>query len=221
MIKYEENKLRKIVNECSLYREVLLKFERNDSGAAYKTLHRRIKEWKIDTSHFLSQSEIMKNKISNGLYPKKTNNELFSINNITRHVIKRRIIEENLIEYKCIFCGQNEWWYGKKISLILDHINGIHNDNRLENLRFLCPNCNATLETHCKGSKGLIPKIKKERKYSPHINQRKVKERPSYEQLQREIKKLGYVGTGKKYDVSDNAIRRWIKLYEKIKINQI
>jgi protein-arginine kinase activator protein McsA len=35
------------------------------------------------------------------------------------------------------------------MALVLDHINGVWNDNRLENLRILCPNCNATLDTHC------------------------------------------------------------------------
>ncbi len=43
-------------------------------------------------------------------------------------------------------------WRGSKLSLILDHINGISNDNRLENLRFVCPNCNATLKTYCRGN---------------------------------------------------------------------
>ena len=44
-------------------------------------------------------------------------------------------------------CGQDENWKGVKISLILDHINGIYNDNRIENLRIVCPNCNAGLDT--------------------------------------------------------------------------
>jgi hypothetical protein len=43
---------------------------------------------------------------------------------------------------------QGEEWVGKKMSLILDHINGVNNDNRIEN-RIVCPNCNATLDTHC------------------------------------------------------------------------
>jgi HNH endonuclease len=213
-MEYSENKLREIVMECKTYREVLHKFERNESGASYKTLHRRLKEWNIDTSHFFNKSELMIN--NKGIYSKILNEELFKINDVSRTTIKRRILEEKLIKYCCKICGQDENWNNKKMSLILDHINGVNNDNRLENLRFLCSNCNATLETHCKGSKGLIPKIKKIKKIFLGLNQRKVKERPSYEQLQEEVNNLGYSGTGRKYGVSDTAIRRWIKLYEKL-----
>ena len=221
MIKYEKNKLEQIVNESYLYRDVLFKFGRNDSGAAYKTLHRRLKEWNIDTSHFLGKSELMKLKIKDGKYPKTTNENLFTVNNATRHIVKRRIIAENLIEYKCKFCGNNGFWNGVKISLILDHINGVNNDNHLENLRFLCPNCNATLETHCRGSKGLLPKIKKIRKlrkYSSRLNQRKVKDRPSLDELNEMLKTMSYCAIGRNYGVSDNAVRRWMNLYHKINI---
>jgi 5-methylcytosine-specific restriction endonuclease McrA len=44
-------------------------------------------------------------------------------------------------------CGQQPMWNGKQLVLILDHINGINNDNRLENLRLLCPNCNSQTPT--------------------------------------------------------------------------
>lgn len=67
-----------------------------------------------------------------------------------RTVIRRRIIKENLLPYKCAICGIDSW-NGKKLSLELDHINGINNDNRLENLRFLCPNCHSQTSTY--GSK--------------------------------------------------------------------
>lgn len=83
MIKYDENKLRQIVNECNTYREVLIKFERNKSGASYKTLHRRLKEWSIDTSHFLNRSELLKFKNGNGLYQRKTRKRK-SKNNLTK-----------------------------------------------------------------------------------------------------------------------------------------
>ena len=60
---------------------------------------------------------------------------------------KDRIINQNLLIYECSICGLKEW-LGKKLSLILDHINGINNDNRLENLRFVCHNCDSLLPTY-------------------------------------------------------------------------
>jgi len=125
----------------------------------------------------------------------------------------------------------------------LDHINGVNNDNRIENLRIVCPNCNAGLDTHCRGYKGIkiddkYKNIKIDDKYKNikiddskikycdcgkiikksssnckkcnEIKQRKV-ERPSVEQLKKDVEELGYRGTGRKYNVSDNTIRKWIK----------
>ena len=63
-----------------------------------------------------------------------------------------------LIEYKCKECGIENLWNNKPISLQLDHINGIKTDNRLENLRFLCPNCHSQTETF--GSKNIRKKLK-------------------------------------------------------------
>jgi len=159
-------------------------------------------------------------------------NSIFCENsNVHRGSLKKIIIINKLIEYKCIKCENSGIWEGKKLFLQLDHINGIRNDNRIENLRILCPNCNASLETHCRGYKGLL----KNRKKKGDINTEKEKEqnfgfsiseinsqkrqrksnRPPYNQLLEEIKNYGFVGTGKIYNVSDNAIRKWIKMYEK------
>lgn len=65
--------------------------------------------------------------------------------------LKNRILKENLIENKCAFCEIENEWQGKPIVLHLDHINGDSFDNRLENLRFLCPNCHSQTETYSKG----------------------------------------------------------------------
>lgn len=77
-------------------------------------------------------------------------NEKFHSSNST---IKKRVLEENLLENKCQICGLNSVWNGRPIILIMDHINGNSQDNRLENLRMLCPNCNSQTETFCKGHK--------------------------------------------------------------------
>lgn len=140
--------------------------------------------------------------------------------------LKEKLYKEGLKERKCEKCGLGENWNGEHMSLILDHINGINDDNRLENLKIVCPNCNATLDTHCRGYKRINDKLindykkieykkgKEKRINDGHLKQRKV-QRPPYKQLIEEIKQLGYSGTGRKYGVSDNAIRKWIKIYEK------
>jgi hypothetical protein len=63
--------------------------------------------------------------------------------------LKRRLFSEGIKQPACEMCGQGEIWLGRRMSMILDHINGVPDDHRLENLRMLCPNCNTTLDTHC------------------------------------------------------------------------
>lgn len=73
-----------------------------------------------------------------------------------RHHIKKRIIEQEMIPYECFNCGNKGEWMGKPLPLILDHKNGVNNDNRIENLRFACSNCDSQLPTYKnrRGSKG-------------------------------------------------------------------
>jgi 5-methylcytosine-specific restriction endonuclease McrA len=64
-----------------------------------------------------------------------------------REIIKRRLIKNQLIPYVCEICEQEPLWKGKKLVLVLDHRNGYSTDHRIENLRFLCPNCNSQQPT--------------------------------------------------------------------------
>ena len=77
---------------------------------------------------------------------------MFVENSTANQTTLRRWYEKENIEYKCSICGQLPFWQNKPLTLILDHINGHNHDDRLENLRWVCPNCNQQLETHCKGN---------------------------------------------------------------------
>ena len=61
--------------------------------------------------------------------------------------MRKYFIKGEYVEHKCSICGQEPEWQGKPLTLILDHINGINNDHSLENLRWVCPNCNQQLDT--------------------------------------------------------------------------
>lgn len=66
----------------------------------------------------------------------------------SRRSLKKRIIENKLIPYKCALCACDPIWKDKPLVLILDHIDGVNNNHLLNNLRFVCPNCNSQLPTH-------------------------------------------------------------------------
>lgn len=219
MKEYKIKELKKVVIESRTLREVLLKFDRNDSAASYRVLNKLLNEWNIDFSHFLNKSQMTKEMFSQGALIKKKNEEIFCKNSsVARNTVKKRLIDEEKIKYVCNKCNQDEMWNGEKMSLILDHINGVRNDNRIENLRFLCPNCNSTLPTHCRGSEGLVKKenidkrkIKKD--YASRPNNRKITNRPDRKELEDMLKTMSYCAVGRKYGISDNAVRKWAKTY--------
>lgn len=190
--------LKQIIQSSFTRKEVLQKLFLRAAGGNYNTLNKYIELWNIDISHFKKSHDFIPKQQAIAI-------ELILVENSTysRNHLKERLYKEGYKQRICEHCGQDENWNGKKMSLILDHINGMWNDNRLENLQIVCPNCNATLDTHCAKNIPKKEKIVKPRK-------RKV-ERPSKEQLLQEITELGYSAVGRKYGVSDNAIRKWIK----------
>ena len=111
---------------------------------------------------------------------------------------------------------------GKPIRLELDHIDSNHFNNNLDNLQILCPNCHAhiTHERNIKRKKQIKEINKKKFKIIRlRPETRKIKNRPDLNQLLEDVKLHGYSATGRKYNVSDNCIRKWIKLETKIQNN--
>lgn len=127
-------------------------------GGNYTTLKNKIEKYNIDISHFLGKGWNIGMKVNN----RKT----YSLNEILQkdfpyntQKLKNRLIESGIKEKKCECCKNTEW-NGKEIPLELHHINGDRNDNRIENLMILCPNCHAQTEKY--RGKNKIVYLKKE-----------------------------------------------------------
>lgn len=128
--------------------EVLFKlgYSVNGNSWGFSQVRKRMTDLNLDSSSFKGKS-VLKTNVENAL---TAENLLVTNCNHSRSRLRKFIIKNKLLPYKCAICG-TEKWNGKTLSLELDHINGINNDNRLENLRFLCPNCHSQTTTY--GSK--------------------------------------------------------------------
>jgi hypothetical protein len=136
------------------------------------------------------------------------------------------VLSENLIPYTCQLCDNDGTHNGLPLSLHLDHINGVSNDHRLENLRFLCPNCHTQTETYAGKNNIHVPKYdicpecsKNTKRISSKIcttcsglKHRKVK-RPTYTELLELLPTTPMTKIGAMFGVSDNAVRKWLKDY--------
>ena len=133
--------------------EVLFKLGYSTKGNSwgYSQVKKRMLELNLSGSDFRGKSASLTNLSIKPIDPEKL---LCKHSKHNRCVLRRYIITNKLIPYKCSICGITEW-QGKTLSLELDHINGENNDNRLENLRFLCPNCHSQTDTY--GSKNSKP----------------------------------------------------------------
>jgi hypothetical protein len=236
--RYSEIELREAVAASVSYAEVLRRLGVRTAGGNHATVRRYIDEvWRIPTGHF--DASAARSRAGRGRAVPLAE-ILIEGSTYHRGHLKRRLLAEGLKRPECEMCGQGAVWRGRPLSLVLDHVNGVHDDHRLENLRILCPNCNATLDTHCGKH---VKRIHADRAcptcatvFRPSTGgqrycstscagrgeasrlaqraQRRV-ERPPYEQLLREIAELGYLGVGRRYGVSDNAIRKWRRAYER------
>lgn len=214
--KYEEIDFTKVVSNSTSIPEILKKLELKNSVESRKRVLFFIKKYKINCDHFKRNTYLQ-----NNIGQKSINSILLENSSYPTTHLKEKLYREGLKERKCELCGQEEMWKGKRMSLILDHINGINNDHRIENLRIVCPNCNATSETfkgrnikkrakvyYCECGETIWKGSKKCSKCS-NIDKRKF-ERPDINILNENVKKFGYSKTGEIYGVSDNTIRKWI-----------
>jgi hypothetical protein len=220
-----------LVKNSKSQKEVLRKIGIREAGGNFGVLKKYINLYDLDTSHFTKNWEKMINIQAGKKIPIKE--ILVENSSYRRSALKERLYSEGLKERKCEKCGQDEYWHGEKISLILDHINGIYNDNRLINLRILCPNCNATLPTHCgknlyrkkqdtpdyndlqKEMKDVPESIIIEKYKNPYTTKKRIKDLKKLKLLKESDINFQYFGwvkdAAKILKVKDQVVNRWLK----------
>lgn len=247
---FTEAQARDAIATASCWTEALRILGYRNIGGNSQTLKKHAARWGISTAHFDSRAVILKALARGRRNRSGTPLEQILVKGSTfsRGHLKARLFREGVKKRRCELCGQGERWRGRRMSLILDHINGDGTDHRLENLQIVCPNCAATLDTHCgrnlpreRSCVGcgavFAPRTIQQRYCSfrcftairsrdagspspsstigiPQPERRKAV-RPPYEQLLREIEATSFLAVGRKYGVSDNAIRKWVRWYER------
>jgi Zn finger protein HypA/HybF involved in hydrogenase expression len=155
-----KERLQEAVNKSKRLRDVQRNLGyRENSGSVRAKISALIKEYEIDISHFGSLIDRVKEGQRNSKKCKVIplsdilveKSEYSSISSL-----KKRLVSEKKMQYKCVACENEGSWKGKSLTLQLDHINGIPNDHRIENLRFLCPNCHSQTETFSGRNKKIL-----------------------------------------------------------------
>jgi len=220
--KWTDTQLIDAVNNSGSIGETIERLGLCVSGGSYGTIKRAVERLSLDTFHFGPNNYRYDNK--------KISMEDILVKNSNYHGdLRKRIIDDELLEYRCAICGQNPEWNGLPLTLTLDHINGDHTDNRIRNLRFVCPNCDVQLPTF--GGKNK-PKTKSintcidcgveisrnnTERCVPceHVRRRVFVNRtdktwPTKSELISMAENLGYEGTGRELGVSGNAVKKHI-----------
>lgn len=202
-------------------------------GSTYETLKKTANELGLNKDHMSGKGWNTKKIRTNNGTP--LTELMVKDSTYSRGSLKRRILSENILAYKCVICGISDW-LGNNLTLHLDHINGVNNDHRLENLRFLCPNCHSQTNTYtgrnkpkAEKKKKTIPEENKTKHYCSCGNQKNQRAKscldcynrakssniPSEEVLLESLNKHNWVYAKAciDFNVSGNTIGKWVKRY--------
>lgn len=146
-ILYSEENISLVVVKSKSLKECLENMGLKPAGGNYSVIKKYIEKYVINTDHFETIKE-KNDRIGFRPIKKALVDILIENSTFSRSELKNKLIKEKILEYKCVECGNDGKWSGKPLSLQLDHINGVNNDNRIENLRFLCPNCHSQTDTY-------------------------------------------------------------------------
>ena len=221
-VPYDE--LQELLNTSNSYIDVLRKlYYQTNNGNNINTLKKRIMLDGFDTSLLDVNRKESQDKHRAVLFLKneKPFEEVFKDDSLANpSIVRKKLKKYKLLEYKCVLCGNIGEHLNKPLTLQMDHINGKNNDHRLENLRWLCPNCHCQTDTHsgkkkprlCKCGERIITKRARKCKKCKsdnllHNSKPKIVW-PSDEELSKLVNTVPMIRIAKLLGVSDNAIRK-------------
>ena len=139
--KYTKDRLAPILSNCNNWHDAMKELGLRFNSSGRLRLARLARTYKLSFEHFVHRKK-GKNVTSDS--------EIFALNSgFSPSYVKKRLLRTKQKPYICAICKATPIWHGAPLSLILDHIDGNAIDHRLENLRFVCPNCNSQLPTFC------------------------------------------------------------------------
>lgn len=149
--KWSIEQLKPLIDSSKSKAEILEKMGVSLKAGNYRTLKRYFDKYNIDNDLYKGNPKRNANRV------KYNDSEVFCENSQYNSAhLKNRVLVSNLLEYKCVGCGNEGEWNGRKLVLQIDHINGINTDNRISNLRFMCPNCHSQTETFSRGKINMV-----------------------------------------------------------------
>lgn len=154
---WTDEQLRAAVVESGSISQVLRCLGLKPSGGSHAIVKARILVLGLDTAHFHGQTWNQGNEA--GLlirHEPRPFEEILVIDSTytSTTTLKRRLLKAGMLENRCDECGLPPEWRGSPLVMRLDHINGVRTDNRISNLRLLCPNCDSQMPTFAGRNKG-------------------------------------------------------------------
>lgn len=144
---WSDDALKTAVSESTCLSSVILKLGLRAAGGNFKSIKDHINRMKLDTSHFTMDDQLKGLRSFDESRRLTEERVLVEKSSVKGSPLRRFILKNRLLTYKCSECGNAGHHNNKELTLQLDHINGVFNDNRLSNLRFLCPNCHSQTPT--------------------------------------------------------------------------